>query len=58
MIRTCSPPTGTSDGPDVSRHRPACSTADGDGGGGLAVNPPQLSGFLESKKKTKPSGVY
>lgn len=28
---------------------PACSTADGDGGGGLAVNPPELPGFLESK---------
>lgn len=30
-------------GPDVSRHRPACSIADGDGGGGLAVNPTQTS---------------
>lgn len=41
---------------------PACSTADGDGGGGLAVNPPELPGFLESKtnkqKKRKTSGVY
>lgn len=29
--------------PDVSRHRPACSIADRDGGGGLAVNPTQTS---------------